>query len=373
MNNIHSPSTDVFNDEPQVEAAANRLATPRPHGRLVRVGAAVLCCFIAAGCMRDGGTTDAAPQDNRPNAPQTAPYYLDTDSDYYRNLGKALGYTDDPFTRANIERLQQTPVAEWLAGTDEQTYAQLDRILPASAEAGAVPLLVAYKIPNRDHLGGESKGGNGSADEYLAWVDTVSDKIGDAPAVLVYEPDAIAAAVQMINDGDNEGKDERVKMINTALTTFKDNNANLAIYVDVGHSDWLNTDEELAQLTGLLDEIDPDGDLITGLAFNVSNQMSTEANTAYAEQIKERMGRDFYAIIDVSMNGAPGTDQIKEWCNPKGEKLGTADDAIFDAQAAVEQAFIKTPGQSDGRCGTSEEAAGVFDGALLQRQASKPE
>jgi len=55
------------------------------------------------------------------------------------------------------------------------------------------------------------------------------------------------------------------------------------------------------------------------------------------------------------------------WCNPEGQTLGEVD-PLFDARQAVETAYIKTPGQSDGVCGISQKPAGEFDSHLLLDQ-----
>ncbi len=49
-------------------------------------------------------------------------------------------------------------------------------------------------------------------------------------------------------------------------------------------------------------------------------------------------------------------------CNPAGEYVGTPKDAVYDPDKLNEETIIKIIGESDGRCGTSQAAAGEFDG-----------
>jgi hypothetical protein len=61
-------------------------------------------------------------------------------------------------------------------------------------------------------------------------------------------------------------------------------------------------------------------------------------------------------VIDTSRNGDGSNGQ---WCNPDGAKLGSTDQIANDGAEML--LWIKTPGESDGNCGTGDgTTAGQF-------------
>ena len=96
-----------------------------------------------------------------------------------------------------------------------------------------------------------------------------------------------------------------------------------------------------------------------GFSINVSSFYTTAQDTAYGNQInadlKASYGYTKPYVIDTSRNANGSNGQ---WCNPQGRKLGTTDQQGGGAEALL---WIKTPGESDGDCGTSTDPAGTFD------------
>ena len=320
--------------------------------RAVAVGSAALGLFIG-GC----GSPDALPERNAPET--TAPYLVDTTTAQYNNLVTARDYITDPGTRENLERVIATPIAKWLTEpTLERATESVRDGLAAAGQSGSIPVFVTYNMPGSD-LGGESAGGLATPADFQAWVGAISETIADAPAVVIVEPDALAAIPQM----PEAARNERILMLRGALEAFSDN-PQTAVYLDAGHSDWLDARE----VATLLSEVDPSGALIRGIALNVSNQRPTVESRAYAAQLRELFG-DLFVIHDVSMNGAQNTADLVEWCNPEGEYIGTPDDLTFDPLNRDEEIYVKEPGPSDGQCGTAPDVpAGEFSGSLLVDQ-----
>ncbi|WP_159796407.1 glycoside hydrolase family 6 protein [Puerhibacterium puerhi] len=338
-----------------------------PPGALRRWAA--LACGVAASAALTactGGEEPAPPETSgrapvERNAPGRADYLLDAQDQYFQNLAAALRQAPDARSQRRIEALLETPVAQWLTGPPTDTPRAVEDNLRAAAAQGSVPLFVAYSIPDRD-LGGESSGGSADADDYLAWIRSVSDAIGDTPAVLVLEPDALAA----VPDMDAARQAARVQMLHDALAVLQEGNPRTAVYLDVGHSRWLAP----RVAAELVERVDPDGTLVTGVALNVSNQRPVAELRDYAADLWDALGRRVHVLVDSSMNGAADTGDLLEWCNPEGERVGTLPDTVFDPDAWVEEAYVKAPGESDGVCGTSAEPAGVFDAGLLLEQVA---
>jgi endoglucanase len=89
-------------------------------------------------------------------------------------------------------------------------------------------------------------------------------------------------------------------------------------------------------------------DRADGFSLNVSNFISTAANTAYGEAVSARLsGKHF--IIDTSRNGMGGTAD-GQWCNPPGQALGHPPTTRTGHRLVDAYLWIKVPGESDGPC-----------------------
>jgi endoglucanase len=327
-----------------------------------RLIGAVSLFFVMTACTNESESTQSVPAVSNFNQPSTGEYFLDSADQYYANLKKTLELAQDPTANQNIERLIETPIAQWLNADTESTRMAINENLDQSKAEGTIPIFVAYNIPNRD-LGGEAGGGLASASEYSQWVSKISDTIKDAPAVLILEPDAVADTLQMKN---KQERDERMALLHDALVTFHRSNANMAVYLDIGNSDWVDVEAAV----DLIEQVDQSDGLVGGIALNVANQRSEGETRAYAHQISQKLGRRLHVMIDNSMNGAPNTNKLLKWCNAKGEHIGTADTTYSEDNHFVEEAYIKAPGESDGQCGESTKPAGEFDPQLLIKQVS---
>lgn len=235
-----------------------------------------------------------------------------------------------------LDPIVDEPQARWLTGPD--SLADLPSTVQAARGQGALPVLVAYNIPNRDCAGADHGAANATA--YDAWIDRLLDILGSTKAVVILEPDAVASDCF---DG------ARAAML--AGASRKLARAGQYVYVDAGHSRWLDPEEMADRLktAGIVDA--------EGFSVNVANRQSTQDSQRYAVRLSGLLGgRE--AIIDTSRNGlaAPPDDQ---WCNSARQGLGqppTADPGLDRVAALL---WVKSPGESDGTCGGGPDA-GVF-------------
>lgn len=309
----------------------------------------------AGGAGASAGTVSATaggPRDR--NAPGRAPYSLHTNASWYANLAAAKAYIPGSLSTP-LERLQQTPIAEWLS----PNLLAPRKVVDAGHAAGQVPVMVAYDIPQRD-LNGHSAGGLPDAAAYRVWTDRLSDVIGDNDAILIVEPDALMQSVDM---PDPAARAERIGLLQYALKAFG-RNKNTAVYLDAGNASWRPPEV----VAGLLHDVEGGGVRVPGIALNVASRHRADTTRAFAARVEAAFGRPLYVMIDDSVNGAPDTDNLNGWCNPPGRKIGRLPDTVFDPDQRVEEMFIKTPANSDGVCGTSQRPAGVFDGGLLVKE-----
>ena len=242
-----------------------------------------------------------------------------------------------PADAAIMDRLATHPQASWFGGWsgDIQT-AVAQRV---TAAGGAVPVLVAYNIPQRD-CGGASSGGVGSADAYKTWIRGFAAGIGSRRAVVVLEPDALAL-VDCLSATDRE---TRFALLRDAVAVLAAK-PGVSVYLDAGHARWLSTDEAAARL------LKAGADDAQGFSLNVSNFVTTADNVAYGRTVAAAAGGKHF-VIDTSRNGlGPAPDA--QWCNPPGRALGPvpstgtiwSSDKRHDANL-----WIKRLGESDGPC-----------------------
>ncbi|MBQ0892664.1 glycoside hydrolase family 6 protein [Micromonospora sp. U56] len=95
-----------------------------------------------------------------------------------------------------------------------------------------------------------------------------------------------------------------------------------------------------------------------GFAVNVANRHSTADSHRWGLRLSELVGgREM--VIDTSRDGLPAPPD-DQWCNPIRQALGqppTTEPGLARVAALL---WIKSPGESDGRCGRGEPAAGAF-------------
>ncbi|BBX22047.1 glucanase [Mycolicibacter terrae] len=271
------------------------------------------------------------------------PFYVDP-------VSAAMRAANSQPESAELVRVANTPQAYWLdqAFSPGSVGATVARHTGAAAGAGAMPVLVLYAIPHRD-CGSYAAGGFSSGASYRAWIDGVADGIGGNPAAIVLEPDALAMADCLSADQ----RQERFDLISYAVDTLGRNPAT-AVYVDAGHSRWVNAGEMANRLNqaGVA--------RARGFALNSTNYFTTEEQIGYGEEISGMTGGKHY-VIDTSRNGAgPAEGDPFGWCNPSGRALGVAPTADTAGAHADAYLWVKRVGESDGSCGSGEPAAGHF-------------
>jgi endoglucanase len=259
-------------------------------------------------------------------------FFVDPDLPARHFADRARG--NDARTLA-ARHIADQPQGSWFGDWNRDIQADVRRTVGRAASAGAVPLLVAYNIPNRD-CNQYSAGGVGSAQEYRSWIRSFAAGIGSDPAVVVLEPDATALVSCLTADK----REERMLLIREAVQVLKAQ-PNTVVYIDAGHAGWVDV-EEMAMRLHLAGIEHADG-----FSLNVSNFVSTQRNLAYGEQLGRRMGGKHF-VVDTSRNG--GAVAEGEWCNPSGAALGQQPTTDTGHPLADAFLWIKRPGESDGQC-----------------------
>lgn len=259
--------------------------------------------------------------------------------------------TSNPAWAMILDRIAQQPQGLWMGEWNSNIFRAVEHFVARAKAEHAVPVMIAYNIPNRD-CGLYSQGGLASGDAYRRWIRNVAAGIGSDAAVVILEPDALGHFQECLSEAQ---KQERMALLNDAVRVLRQN-PNTAVYLDAGHPRWLPAEEMAERL--LLAGVEH----ANGFALNVSNYVGTEENLSYGHQLSELVGGKHF-VIDTSRNGAgPYEDARNEeesWCNPPGRKIGQAPTTNTGDPLCDGFLWLKRPGESDGECNGGPKA-GVF-------------
>ncbi len=254
---------------------------------------------------------------------------------------------------ALIRRIADRPLPTWLSAETAVARDEVDDLVTRAKEAGQLPVVVVYNLPDRD-CGGYSAGGAKSDEAYRDWLTAVAQGIGDRPVIVIVEPDAVA---QTLDGCMVAGIEARLSLLAWAVGTLTANPA-ARVYLDAGNSGWI---DDVGALAGQLRRAGIEQ--ADGFSLNVSNFYGTEETITYGERLSAELGGARF-VIDTSRNGNgpyghPEVNGAPSWCNPPGRALGTPPTMVDTGSELVDALlWIKMPGESDGACRPGEPAAG---------------
>lgn len=268
------------------------------------------------------------------------PFYVDPIS----NAMRAAKSNPTP----ELVALADTPTAYWLDEAFGSPAGTVSRIAGAAQAAGATPVFALYAIPYRD-CGSYAAGGFGTAAGYRQWIDSIAAGLGNMPAAIIVEPDAIAMADCLSSDQ----QQERYGLLRYAVDTLTRDPA-AAVYIDGGHSRWLSAEVLAARLN------DVGVSRARGFSLNTANFYTTDEEIGFGEAVSGMTNGAHY-VVDTSRNGAgPAADTGLNWCNPDGRALGAAPTTATAGEHADAYLWVKRPGESDGSCSSGDAPVGRF-------------
>jgi cellulase/cellobiase CelA1 len=147
-------------------------------------------------------------------------------------------------------------------------------------------LLLRAQAPGRDHALENDE------QAYEKWVNQFAAGLGDRPAVVILEPDALA---QLHNCLDTAGQRARLQMLSYAVKTLQTYSDQ--VYLDAGHSNWVPAGQMAARLRAA------DVAQAYGFALNVANYDTTDREVRYAAELNRDLGMAKQFVVDTSRNG----------------------------------------------------------------------
>lgn len=249
-----------------------------------------------------------------------------------------------PADAVQLDKIASQAQTDWFGDWNADIKSEVSARTTTITNAGKLPVFVAYNIPKRD-CGSYSAGGAASADAYRTWIRNFAAGIGTRKAVVILEPDALAAMSCL---SATEQQTLRIDLIKDAVQVFKAQ-GNIAVYIDAGHPGWQSAATMIQRLSSA-SVANADG-----FSLNISN-FETNANVeSYGNSISNGLnGKHF--VFDSSRNGLGAGST---WCNPDGRGLGTSPTTSTGRALIDAILWIKHPGESDGTCNGGPNA-GVF-------------
>jgi endoglucanase len=244
---------------------------------------------------------------------------------------------------ADLQALAQTPSGIWAAGQPGEMQI-IQKVTQGAAEEHAVPVIVAYNLPDRDSCGQFSASTGPSASGYEQWIGQLAAAIGTGDAIVVVEPDGLPDIVRGCLSQSQSA--ERYQLLQYAMKQLGAL-PHAQVYLDAGNPGMFENPAPLAEAlrkAGIR--------YGRGFSANVSNFQWTNVVVSWSQRLEHDLGGNIGAVIDTSRNGrGPYTGpKTPQWCNPPGRAVGPAP-ALGPGPAGIEAyLWIKDPGASDGSC-----------------------
>ncbi len=198
-----------------------------------------------------------------------------------------------------LAEMEMVPSAVWLDGetaaqsargavgtmqAGQDVMRQVHTALVRASQQHAVPVFVAYNIPGRD-CSQYSAGGAPSDAAYESWIDSIKAALGNAKAVVLLEPDALANLPGYCGSAYNSAfpditNQTRIDDVAYGVKTLE-SDPNISLYIDAGNSAW--------QTVGNIAEVLVAADVqqAQGFFLNVSNYQYATNSDYYGTWVSE--------------------------------------------------------------------------------------
>lgn len=293
------------------------------------------------GTQTDGNATDTGTTSTQQSTGSTALGAADSSS-----LPSQKLYLDPSYAAMGRPwQIASQPTAKWFGGWNANVQADANSLVSAAAAESSLATLVAYNIPARD-CGSYSAGGASGSDAYRSWIRQFAAGIGQRPAIVILEPDALPGMDCL----DSDAQSGRLANIADAVSVLA-SQTKAYVYIDAGNYSWQSADTMADRLSRA------NIAQATGFSLNVSGYGWTSSSVNYGNALSGKLGGKHF-VIDTSRNGN-GPTWDNQWCNPRGRALGERPTMSPLGSSAYAYLWLKVPGESDGTCNGGP-SAGVW-------------
>jgi endoglucanase len=329
---------------------------------LARSAAALAALLLVQACSVGLPAAKSATNAPHPAAPAGKPapagaLYGYPDSRLY-GTAEQLKQGGHAAEAAAVLAMARTPAAYWAAGQpSEMTVVR--QLTAAGRQAHAIPVIVAYNLPDRDSCGGYSASHGAGVQGYEAWIRQLASAIGGGRDIVIVEPDAVPDIVRGCLSAKLAA--QRYQMLRYAMGRLGAL-AHTFVYLDAGNSGEFADPVQLVR--ALIQAGIRDG---RGFSANVANFQWTGTMVQWSQRLESALGGGLGAVIDTSRNGAgpyTGPDN-PQWCNPPGRSTGVYPQTSPGPAGTDAYLWIKDPGASDGTCNGGP-AAGQYWAAYAE-------
>ncbi len=278
---------------------------------------------------------------------------------------------------AMLGRLITMPHAYWIGAgvtVSKDIHEDLHNLIRDAQREGRVPTIVLHALPNQGCEGDIRHGKRFVAENYLKWVDQVSNAIRyyqSMPINIIIEPGGLA---EVVTDREQvcgkrtktEVLEERIGLIHYVSWCFalldKDKhriNPHLRLFVDIGHPSHISGPREKMAIADALENIIK-GAVIDGVSVNVGGHDSFDESVTWAKEViglvRSSANTKLTIAVDIGRSGA----RVEGQCNVRGAALDVQPPTLAHADPRVELAMIiKHPGERDGDGPSCNGAASV--------------
>lgn len=331
--------------------------------RALTFGAAITAAFLVPACSTGPATAVASNSLTKVHAR----LYAYPDERLYVTAArlKANGQTA---LAAALVAIARTPAAIWAAGQQGEMQ-EVRQVTLAGVKAHAIPVIVAYNVPDRDVCGKFSGSGGPERSSYMTWINQLATAIGSGQDIVIVEPDALPDLIRGCLSPAQAT--ERYQLLRYAMSRLG-SLPHTQVYLDAGNPGMFTDPTQLA------DPLVRAGVRYgNGFSANVSNFQRTSTMVAWSQKLEAVLGGRVSAVIDTSRNGngpyaGPDTPQ---WCNPPGRAPGPTPQVSPGPAGIAAYLWIKDPGVSDGPCNGGPPAGqywAAYAEGLAQVVADRP-
>jgi cellulase/cellobiase CelA1 len=219
-----------------------------------------------------------------------------------------------PEHKQKFEILSKIPLPIWITDRDPNAFKNAENALLNCNDL--TNIFILYALPNKDcEAGFSSLGSNKNNNDYITYINTLKNIVGNNEIIYIIEPDAIALSI------DNKCGIQYNYLDNLKIAiNILSENINAKIYIDIGYWVLIYNEEQIQKVINLINTIDP-SNKIKGISLNLSNYRKNDEMINACTKFKQLSNKNYNCIIDTSRNwNGPSIDN--QWCNLNSAGIG---------------------------------------------------